>query len=310
MIQISRILCPIDLSEPSHHALEHAVALARWYGAAITALHVFARVPVAAYAPGGGSPGAAFGEAERRRTLTDLEAFIDRQGDERVRIALSTRDGYPAAEILAEARGVQADLLVLGTHGRSGVERLLLGSVTEKVLRGADCPVLTVPPRSMTSSPIPVTYKRILCAVDFSESSMQALRYATSIAQEADATLTAVHVMEYGLQEWPELYETFMSNDRLDVKEFRSRAEASSRERLELAIPDAARTYCTVETVLAEGKPYREILRLAAERGAGLIVMGVTGRSPADLTVFGSTTQNVVRAAACPVLTLRGQAGA
>jgi nucleotide-binding universal stress UspA family protein len=135
---------------------------------------------------------------------------------------------------------------------------------------------------------------------------MAALRYATSLAHEADAELTLLHVMEYDLQETPELYDTLASDTHLTVAEFRRRCRASSQERLESAIPGEARAYCRVETAVADGKPYREILRTAADRHSDLIVMGIRGRSAVDLVLFGSTTQHVVRLAACPVLTIRG----
>ena len=93
---------------------------------------------------------------------------------------------------------MKADLLVIGTHGRSGFERLVLGSVTEKVLRKASCPVLTVPKRLPDAVPVgPVLFKRILCPVDFSESSLHALSYAVSMAQEADGQLTVLHVVAH-----------------------------------------------------------------------------------------------------------------
>jgi universal stress protein A len=151
-----------------------------------------------------------------------------------------------------------------------------------------------------------VAYKRILCPIDFSESSLAALTYATSLAQEANARLTVVHVVEYGRQEWPDIYEAFMSNQQLSIQEFRTRCRESSRERLELAVPAEARTWCTVESVLSEGKPYREIVRAAAEHECDLIVMGVRGRNALDLGLLGSTTQQVVRLATTPVLTVRG----
>ena len=89
-----------------------------------------------------------------------------------------------------------ADLVVMGTHGRSGFERLVLGSVTERVLRKSACPVLTVPKGIPDVATPPVLFNRIVCAVDFSDCSMHALNYAMSLAQEADAHLTVVHVIE------------------------------------------------------------------------------------------------------------------
>jgi len=306
MTTIQRVLCPVDLSEYSRHALNHAVAVARWYEASVTALHVFAAVPVAAYAPGTpGFPSVVLTPDDREQVVTAVKRFVTETAPA-VPIDVVTREGDASGEIVAHAKDMHADLLVIGTHGRSGFERLILGSVTEKVLRRAACPVLSVPPRAPdTSASAPITYKRILCAVDFSDAAMSALQYAMSLAQEADAHLTVLHALEYDLHEAPELYETLISDDHLTLAEFRKRSRAISRERLENAIPDDVRRYCTVETLLTDGKPYREVLRVAAEQQSDLIVMGVRGRGTVDLMVLGSTTQHVVRRATCPVLTIR-----
>lgn len=94
-------------------------------------------------------------------------------------------EGDPARRIAAQAERIPADLLIMGTHGRGGFERLFLCSVTEKVLRTARCPVLTVPPPAARAPAGPVLYKTILCPLDFSDSSMRALEYALSLAKEA-----------------------------------------------------------------------------------------------------------------------------
>lgn len=308
MIQIRRILCPVDLSEYSRHALDHALAMARRYGSAVTILHVVPTLPAGAHLTAvEGFPPVAIAPASSDQVLGTLRQFAEVDAADGVSMEVLTRDGDVVREILELATAMPADLLVLGTHGRSGFERLALGSVAEKVLRRAGCPVLSVPPRAPdVSSATPVIYRRILCPVDFSEPAMLALRFASSLAQEADAHLTVLHVMEYGMQEWPDLYDTFMTNTSISLQEFRKECERISRERLELAVPDDVRRYCTVATVLAEGKPYREILRAAADGPSDLIVMGVSGRGALDLMVFGSATQHVVRMAKCPVLTLRG----
>jgi nucleotide-binding universal stress UspA family protein len=191
---------------------------------------------------------------------------------------------------------------VLGTHGRSGFERLVLGSVTERVLRKAPCPVLSVPRQVDAAAQVTPQFKRILCPVDFSECSMRALDYAVSLAQEADACLTVQHVFDL---------EGTMSEhwrDRLTPPSLRQELEMledERRERLARALPESVSTYCDVETVMTSGTPYREILRLAGEKQSDLIVLGVHGRGAADLLFFGSTTNQVVRQAACPVLTIR-----
>jgi nucleotide-binding universal stress UspA family protein len=193
-----------------------------------------------------------------------------------------------------------ADLVVMGTHGHSGFVRWTLGSVTEKVLRRSPCPVLTVGPAgagAVAPEGGPV-FKRILCALDFSPSSDRALRYALSLAQEADARLSLLHVLDWPLEEPRDA-------GGFDLAGYRRRLEEEARERLRAAVPEAARDWCKPEERLEAGRPWQAIVRVAGELGAELIVMGVQGRGALDLMLFGSTTHNVVREAACPVLTIR-----
>lgn len=300
MIEIKRILCPTDFSEFSRHAIEQAIALARWYASEISVLHVYTMPVTMATFSGDGTAfpidrSALTGSyreefaAEMRRLIATLEP-----GD--VPLETSVLEGGVIDTVIGEARRLPADLIVMGTHGRSGFERLLLGSVSERVVRKAPCPVLTVPRRV---SDIPFTFKRILCPIDFSAASLDALRYALSLAQEADGRLIVVHVLEM----MPAVATT--DDFVLNVPEFRARYERDARERLRLAIPAAVRDYCRISEAVVTGKAYEAILDLAAKNGAELIVMGVQGRGAADLMLFGSTTQHVMRQATCPVLTIR-----
>ena len=196
---ITRILCPLDLSDFSRRALEHGLVLARWYGAEVAALHVFAT-----WLP----PGNASTYPSWMRLVPKVREQIDRELREQlqpastagVEVPLVTREGDPVSEILAEARKMRADLIVLSTHGRSGFDRLTIGSVTEKVLRKAECPVLVVP---VTTQEGPAAgpgsfagYQRIVCAIDFSESSREALRFALSVARHGKSrSVTLAHVV-------------------------------------------------------------------------------------------------------------------
>ncbi len=299
MLEIRRILCPIDFSDASQHALDHAVAFARWFGSQITALHVSTPVflpnPPILFAefPGGAMPSG----ADRQHLENRLREWLapanaaGRQTDTLFDV------GAPAACILERAASLPADLIVMGTHGRGGFERLLLGSVTEKVLRKARCPVLTVPPPAAARSTLP--FKRLLCPVDFSDPSISALEFALSIAQESDARLTILHVVD-----WPADDELFVERS-FDVPAFRQQIEDQARHRLDALIPEDARNWCAPEPTLRYGKPYREILAVAETEHIDLVVMGVHGRNALDLTLFGSTTNHVVRRASCPVLTLK-----
>jgi nucleotide-binding universal stress UspA family protein len=305
MIEIRRILCPIDFSEHSRRALDHAVAIARWYEAAVTVLHVFSPVTVAAV---GAAPVVfepmVLAPVDRDRLLADTRAFAAAESAPGVAIEAAIREGRTATAILEQAASMRADLLVIGTHGRSGFDRLLVGSVAEKVLRKASCPVLTVPkglPDAVPSGP--VLYKRILCPVDFSDSSLHALKYATSMAQEADGQLTVLHVVAHEFENAADMA-SMVSDAGITIGSFVKQREEALRRRLQEAVATAPE-FCSVESLITHGKPWREVLRIAAERQSDLIVMGVQGRGATDLLFFGSTTQHVVREASCPVLTLR-----
>ena len=120
------------------------------------------------------------------------------------------------------------------------------------------------------------------------------------MAEEADAQLTVLHVVEF-----PPVLNGEPTMPAPDLSRVREAAAADARRKLQELIPEQARTYCTVDTAVVEGRAYREILRQATERQSDLIVMGVHGRGALDLLVFGSTTHHVIRASACPVLIVR-----
>jgi nucleotide-binding universal stress UspA family protein len=295
MRQINQILCPVDLSDISRHAIDHAVLMARWYKAKITALHVCNPIviPSADFAVVGYGPPGVLTDEEvkqaRERAVACLAAANAIDVDVRI------ESGHPASQILECAASLPADLIVIGTHGTGGFEHLLLGSITEKVLRKAPCPVMTVPPHAHTASKLP--FKRLLCPVDFSDPSLAALQFAFSLAQEGDAELTVLHAFEWLPDDEP------LTNRPINVPEYRRELEHDVAERLQTFVSAGNGRRPAIR--LVHGKAYREILGAATEGSADLIVMGVHGRNALDLMLFGSTTNQVVRRATCPVLTLR-----
>ena len=303
MIAIDRILCPVDFSGFSRRALDYAVGLARWYEARVTALHVYPMgIPSAAMAPG--SPvviePVVMSNADRELLQTQLRGFAEGERAPGVVVDIEVGEGTVWREIVQRALSLPADLLVLGTHGRSGFERLLLGSVTEKLLRASPCPVLTVPAGAPDVVPIaPGLFKRILCPTDFSPVAHRAALWAASLAQEADAELLMLHVFEEPMATDLEAF------PRSTLAAYRAEYEQWCATRLGESVPAAARVCCTVREMMASGAAHREILRAAAEHGCDLIVMGVSRQRGLGDRVFGSTTQHVVRAAPCPVLTVR-----
>ena len=272
--------------------------LARWSDASITALHAVegladSRQPLS--------------EPETVRLDAEVRACFDAAIRAGVPFDVIVDVGQPQRCILDRAATLPADLIVMGTHGASGFEHLVLGSVTEKVLRQATCAVLTVPPQANRTSTLP--FKRVLCAVDFSEWSLRALDLARSLTRESGAALTAVTVIEWP---WPEppppTFDELPPAQADALREYRRYVETGATRRLTALADESASAGVAVAVRVGHGKSHAEILRCAADIDADLIVIGVHGRNRLDLQVFGSTTNQVVRWATCPVLTLRSPA--
>jgi nucleotide-binding universal stress UspA family protein len=293
MIELSRILCPVDFSEFSEHALKYAAAMAAWYDARLHVLHVMPTLPPSATSP--------LAETGRQLTERNLRQFVDRVRTANLEIdAEIVESADPVASILACADAIDADLIVTGSHGRSGVKRALLGSVVESLLHRARRPIMAVPshidPVNLNHA---IKLREVVCAVDFSVPSLAALAYALSLAEESDSQLTLLHVLETP----PELAHPPAPPDyAINVDAVRAEAEADALNRLRKLVPEHARDYCTIETAVLEGGVSRQVLLLAANRHADLIVLGVHGRNALDLAVFGSNSKDVIRHAVCPVL--------
>jgi nucleotide-binding universal stress UspA family protein len=305
MVHIKHILCPIDFSEFSRHALDRALVVARAHDATVTVLHV---LPTHVVAPAGvpfgpEGPGAfTLYQADRETAADELARFVSGSTTRGVPVQHQLVEAPSSyREILVQADRLGADLIVMGTHGRSGFDRLMIGSVTEKVLRRARVPVLTVPSHAADVDPLgPPAFQRILCAVDFSDCSLLAIAHAAALAQEANSTFTIVHVAEL----LPVAYEPTIATP-FDFELNRPALEEAARGHLKRIVPAGIREQCRVEDVVVSGKPYVEILKVAGERRADLIVLGVHGYGVLDRLVFGSTAGHVVRQATCPVLTVR-----
>jgi nucleotide-binding universal stress UspA family protein len=289
----------VDFSAFSAQALARACDIGGWFGAQVTALHVcpdvFAGGPEAPCLPVPAATMRALREQGQEELLRLVEPFRGRG----VALSAEVREGDPWRAILEQAADLPADLVVMGTHGRTGLEHLLLGSVTEKVLRRAACPVLTV------GSPPPVgapaLFRRIVCAVDLSEHSRQTIDTALAFALETDAAVTLLHVVHAPLG--PAVNSVFRPLPGVDATLPDQGAEAL--ESLRSLTPGECRDWCQLSERASAGTPWREILAVADERKADLVVMGAHGHGPLGERVFGSTTSQVVRRSACPVLVVR-----
>lgn len=279
---IRNILCPVDLSDISRAALEYAVGLARALEARLQALQVLELV----------EPGR--DNELRRRCLDEFERFVQplRMG---VPVETVLTEGNAAGEILRAAEASRADLIVMGTHGRSGFERFVLGSVTERVLRQARCPVLAVPPGGGRKGGY-AAFRTIVCAVDFAPASLRGIEYARRLAA-AGGRLELVHAVEgpFGVGDAPMPPE---------IDALRRSLEQEALGRLRRFTASSQRPDIVLHASVTTGKPYAHILRQARETSADLIVVGLHSHATSDLALLGSTARRVLHDAPCPVLTV------
>jgi nucleotide-binding universal stress UspA family protein len=291
-MQLKRILCPIDFSEFSAHAYEYALSLAEHYKAKLVALYVVElwKYPFADYAAYE-ADFAKFCQALHEGGKERLRKFVNQHSRDGIQPQLVVEQGIASDLILSFAQAHDIEVIVMGTHGRRGFDRLVLGSVTDRVMRKASCPVLVIckrPHESMvagTDGRHVHHLSRILYCTDFSESSEHALGYAISVAAEYDAELTLLYVIE----ERPAPGKT-------------QEAMAQAVAKLDKLITPEQRRAIKIKTAVRVGKPYEEIVKHTVEMDADLAAMGVRGAGALDAAVFGSTTYRVIQLGPCPVL--------
>lgn len=286
-VHVRRILCPVDFSDPSAGAVEQAAALARACGAEMNAVFV---LPAAEHEAG---------EDVLRAANRDVEMFLRRARAVGVPVRVSLRSGDPGSQILAAAGEGPADMIVMATEARPAPAPRL-GSVADTVLRNARCPVLTVrSPRPCPRPPSQEPAGGILCAVDLGSLTGSAADHAVFVGRMTGRPVTLLHVLE----DLPQC-EAAAKLARLDWPAWRDGLLEDARIRLRAAAA-AAGAQCGTEAV-GGGKAYREILQRANETAAALIVIGAHGADPLHEGFLGSNAEHVVRAAACPVMTVHG----
>ena len=282
-VTFNKILFATDFSEASRHAQRYAVALARLFDARLFALHV--ESPVESLMP--------YGEMspyllEKMRDAREIQMRLlqDSLQSEGIPFACMVEVGDIKEKINEVIKDYAIDLVVLGTHGRQGLDRVILGSTAEGVFRSINLPVLTVGPHSDPFNPRqPVGH--IVYATDFTKDSEAAASYAVSLAEEFHAGLTVVHVTPEG--------ETFGSDlGRMDTYFY---------EKLRKVVPQFA-CECNVEYVVENGDTVERVLAVADERRTDLIVLGVHNAISFMSHLPGRTAYQIICQANCPVLTI------
>ena len=282
---LDNILVATDFSDVSNNSLEYAMFLAKKHRAKINVVHVVAPLLPAMEAP-------LYDVLERERKIGAEQLAATKRSIEREKIACETflRFGDAAGVVDEITKSEEIDLIVLGTHGGSGVERLALGSTAEEIFRHAKCPVLTVGPQVPRVSRNPVCIVNLLFATDFGGESLRAVPYVVSLAQDFQAFTYLTHIL-------PE------NKARKGTVAERTR-ERQIKLALKALMPDLWANWSLPSASVKHGDAVEGILKLAKEKRADLIVLGAR-KAPAIVSHLraGVAYQVAVRAS-CPVLTV------
>ncbi|MBS1855190.1 MAG: universal stress protein [Acidobacteria bacterium] len=270
--RLSTILCPVDFSDISGYALRAASRIAACSSAKLIAVHADWFEAPAYFTSGKIEEMKAEFQRDSAAAHQSLAAFVrDTLGESAAAVETRVVEGLPVDVILRLARETRADLVAMGTHGRSGVQKWMLGSVAERVIRESPAPVLTVR-QAMGEA------RTVLCAVDDTDVSRRALTFAAAMSACLGARLTVLHVEEAGA-----------AHPVADLCSW---------------IPETELARCSLREVVRKGDASEEILKAAMEEHAGLVVMGAPRRRFFEGMVLGTTTVRTVRHAPCPVLTV------
>lgn len=279
--QPKQVLCPTDFSDHSAAALHVAGGVAKAFGAKVLVLHA-QRLEAPVYFTAAQTQAL---KTQLRRSWRAAWAFVNdfarKHLPEGVQHSVILVEEDPVAAVFSVLKDSRAGLVVMGTHGRTGLARIRMGSVTESVLRQVSVPMLTVGPRIKPSAALG-TIRRILCPINYSDLSSAALEHASAVAEKTGAELIALHVVEDKTGADPEI--------------------GDAQARLCDWVPAEVRGHCKVKERVRKGNPAEQAVAEAKESHADLLVVGARPRSLFGTILFGSTTELTIRTAPCPVL--------
>jgi nucleotide-binding universal stress UspA family protein len=282
-LNVEHILVATDFSPSSRVAAAYATGLGLRFGSAIDSVHVYDPAQNRTYEDGVLAPLDNLRIEMRRERLEIVQRKMLSQGlDAHAVIA----EGHPPArKLLSLIEERDADLVVLGTSCRTGLDRLLLGSTAEAVLRETPHPVLTVGPHCELPQPGPLTFRSIVYATDFTPHAAHAAAFALSFAEDSASELYFIYVADSG-------------------EELTPQQEANFRAELRRLVPECTREWCTPHTAVLHGDPTQAILEMADRAHADLIVLGARRSTFALLRLERGVTPQVLAEAKCPVLTV------
>lgn len=298
MLALDRILVARDFSSVSDRALRHGLELAARTGASLHVLHAEVLHDLEKQSDDRPSPGEGIGalRQELKASGRISGAALDRVSV----VEVVRRDVAPAPALLNYAAEEDIDLIALGTHGRRGPSRILLGSVAEEVVRQAQQPVLTVRGEGDDASlPPPGALDRILVPVDFSDYSREALLYAREWATLYDAEIDVLHVVE------EDLHPAFYVGGVSSIYDVEPNLDEKVRGQLSNFVSDVLGSDEDVNTHMRTGSAAPAIVEFVDEKEVDLVSLSTHGRTGLERFLLGSVAEKVVRHVGCPVLTVK-----
>ncbi|MHC4268471.1 MAG: universal stress protein [Planctomycetota bacterium] len=290
-----RVLVATDFSEYSKVAFDICLGASRCMNAELYILHTIEKLP-----------------HDYRHLLSsnvhdDMKQKLEKEAVDKIRAMLPAerkdsdgivpmvRFGKPFLEIIKVAKEKNVDLLAIGTHGRGGVDRLILGGVAERIVRKADCPVMVIRSRKY------VGFKRIVVPIDFSDCSRIALEYAAATARAHKSKLTILHVYEEAFIE-PYIN---AANSEKEANEIIREIEKVNESKYDEFLKTVDLSEVEYEKLLIKGIPETDIVETAMEQKANLVVMGTHGRTGIKHILIGSTAEEVVRTVHCDTIIVK-----
>lgn len=290
-LQPKKIMCAVDFSDFTDTILSYSIALCKELHAKLFLVHIVIDVTTILEH----NETALDAEVLQRSHIRNAQKFLeDLVKDLTIENEFLISRGNPADEISRLALEQKTDMVITATHGKSGVKRFLIGSVTEKLMKTLHCPLLVLHTRKhdfKSLAGFEMKLKKILVGCDFSPDSKLALNYGLNLAQKFQAELYLAHVIK------PTEYEEKREKDN----ELRGRL----KKQLHIMIPEECLNWCTPKTILLDGEPYKELMNYVEEQEIDMIVLGIRGHTLWEKLLVGSTTDRVIRHSPCPVMAVR-----
>jgi len=318
-----KIMCAIDFSDFTNIILSYGKALATEFGSTLCLCHIVSGTLMVSSL---GHSYIAYTDIENDRIQSARDRLEEIAESLDMACEIIVLSGHAPEKIEASARKNNIDMVIAATHGGSGVKRFLLGSVTDRLIKILQCPLLVLHARAdQLELPIEKDIKlnRILVGCDFSPDSKLAFDHALSLAQEFQTQLYLAHVIrpteqiELPASDYIKIqagdYTNWSRSEYLDLpkktatENLKRKNTLISRLESQLSnmVPEESRNWCTPITILLEGQPYKELIDYAEQKKVDMIVLGVHGHSLLERFVVGSTADRVISRASCPVLVVR-----